>query len=422
MLPCTTVSSRQAFADERLSPLNVYVSAKHILGCLSAKDLARAALVCKIWNDIAREWMTSAHAANATLWEWKALAEAIGQHRDAIVIDRTITAREFVEWRRDKEREFAEWRATNAQALSDLQDKSTYHVWFTMWQPLGHDPYLPSEVGHIPNRLAGCTALFPKWVEDNEIAIRKVDHFFLSDWSLTFFPDEMRALSNLRFIDCHDNLLTTFPQVIGSFTALEKLDLSFNRLTSISSSINNLIHLKELCLNNNRLTSLPEPLALTRLKQLELNENNIASLPESLGNLVKLKNLSCNGNRLSSIPQSIGMLTHLQILSFDNNRLSSIPESIGRLSNLRGLSCGHNRLHSIPEAIGNLTRLEVLLFNDNRISSLPLSIGNLTTLEELDMRENQIPSLPDSIRTLENFMHWVQAARLQTKANFLSGL
>jgi len=106
-----------------------------------------------------------------------------------------------------------------------------------------------------------------------------------------------------------------------------ELDLEGNELTFLPDWIGNLTNLKYLCLECNKLTSLPDWIGnLTNLKELNLRWNRLTFLPESIGNLTNLETLNLRGNLLTSLPESIGNLTNLKELNLRYNKLTSLPE------------------------------------------------------------------------------------------------
>jgi internalin A len=117
-------------------------------------------------------------------------------------------------------------------------------------------------------------------------------------------------------LNCSDNKLTFLPDLIGYLINLKVLNCSFNKLTFLPESIGNLINLKELDCCNNQLRSLPESIGeLINLKELHFTNNELTFLPESIGNLSNLNNLFCLNNQIKELPESIINLKNIDYIS-----------------------------------------------------------------------------------------------------------
>jgi len=71
------------------------------------------------------------------------------------------------------------------------------------------------------------------------------------------FPDALRELASLRFLDLSDNSMYELPDSVSNLRSLECLLLAFNLLKRLPDSICYLANLRQLWLGNNRLRSLP---------------------------------------------------------------------------------------------------------------------------------------------------------------------
>jgi len=169
-----------------------------------------------------------------------------------------------------------------------------------------------------------------------------------------------------------------------------RLDFSHRHLSYLPESIGRLTNLRTLDLGNAGLYSLPKSIGrLTNLQELFLWDNKLTSLPKSIGNLKNLNELDLGYNKLTSLPESIGNLTGLWELDLINNNLTSLPESIGKLKDLERLNLEDNKLKSLPESFGNLTKLQFLNLGSNKLIFLPKSFKNLNSDIEIEYNNNK---------------------------------
>ena len=111
-------------------------------------------------------------------------------------------------------------------------------------------------------------------------------------------PQELRDLG-VTSLDQTELILnykgvSYIPESIGMLTNLKKLDLRHNNLTSLPASIGNLRNLGKLWLEANSLTSIPDSIGnLTNLRELDLRWNaNLNYIPQSV---LRLRN---NGTKV----------------------------------------------------------------------------------------------------------------------------
>nr|WP_289057471.1 leucine-rich repeat domain-containing protein [uncultured Psychrobacter sp.] len=214
----------------------------------------------------------------------------------------------------------------------------------------------------------------------NRAGLLALEKIFISKDKISFLPENIGKLSNLKSFTIWYCPLTTLPNSIGDLSSLEILDVATNELDSLPESIGNLKNLRELRVSGNKLDS----------------------LPESIGNLKNLQHFGALSDNLSSLPETLGDLSNLQYLDIRENKLDSLPESIGNLKNLKSLYVSDNKFNSLPEVIGSLSSLEVLGTRGNNLASLPESIGNLNNLKSLDVSNNNFVSPPEIIGSLNS--------------------
>ena len=108
-------------------------------------------------------------------------------------------------------------------------------------------------------------------------------------------------LSNFYFINTRNKRITYIPEEIGYLSNLKELGLGGNQIKEIPESIGNLSNLKKLYLSKNQIREIPESIGnLSNLKKLYLRNNQIKKIPESIGNLSNLQRLDLGGNPLSN--------------------------------------------------------------------------------------------------------------------------
>ncbi|XP_021753173.1 MDIS1-interacting receptor like kinase 2-like [Chenopodium quinoa] len=220
----------------------------------------------------------------------------------------------------------------------------------------------------------------------------------------TLYAFNFSSLSNLTFLDLHDNnLFGNIPSSISNLTKLTSLHLGNNQFTGklplelgkmttltylnfinnflsghIPSSLGNLTSLSHLIVGNNRFVgTIPPKLGnLVSLKELRINLNNLTGpLPPSIGNLRGLKVLSVYGNKLSgSIPKEFDNLTNLTLCFFSNNTISgSLPAKLCQGGILQDFCASNNRFSgTVPKGLKNCTSLTRLRLDRNHF------VGNIT--------------------------------------------
>ena len=208
--------------------------------------------------------------------------------------------------------------------------------------------------------------------------------------NLTFIPESIGQLKNIKSLCLTNSSIAKVPDFMGNLQSLEVLNLSHNRIETVSSSIGK----------------------LTNLKELNLGGNMIKTIPQSIGNLKKLEVL-CLGrkaysytvpnNRFTELPSSISDFTQLKKLVLNDCEISTLPESFGMLVNLEHLDLGGCRDFSkLPEDLGGLQKLTFLSLINTKISSLPVSIGELNSLEELVLVRCEFTQSISSLNKLTN--------------------
>ena len=105
---------------------------------------------------------------------------------------------------------------------------------------------------------------------------------FLSNCGLKGFPQALREVKGVEFLDLNNNKIREIPNWIGSLSLLEGINLRGNQLRTLPPQIGSLKRLVGLYLSNNKLEALPESLRSLKLEALDLQDNPRLGLPESI--------------------------------------------------------------------------------------------------------------------------------------------
>ncbi|KAK8563937.1 hypothetical protein V6N13_005843 [Hibiscus sabdariffa] len=219
----------------------------------------------------------------------------------------------------------------------------------------------------------------------------------LASCNLTKFPEFLRNLSNLAYLDLSSNQIHgEIPSWIWE-TRLEHLNLSLNFLVELERPSHINPYMLVLDLHGNQLQG-KIPFFPPNAIYLDYSNNNFSSVipPEIGDSLWSAFFVSLSGNNFhGSIPKSICNSSDLFVLDLSNNSLSgSIPQClIAQMRESLGvLNLKQNNLSGIisdtfPENCG----LQTLDLNQNRLGGkVPKSLANCRMLEVLDVGNNHI--------------------------------
>ena len=149
------------------------------------------------------------------------------------------------------------------------------------------------------------------------------------------FTIKDKYVEKLNLINCN---LKEFPDYIKNLSRINYLNLSLNKIKKLNDDIGYITSLEVLVLDWNKLTFLHENIGnLENLIEFTLSRNQLTSIPESIGNLISLKKIFLEDNNLRQLPESVNKLSSLEILNLSNNNLSSFPESVLELPSLKEL-------------------------------------------------------------------------------------
>mmetsp|Transcript_4878 Transcript_4878/g.11665 ORF Transcript_4878/g.11665 Transcript_4878/m.11665 type:complete len:378 (+) Transcript_4878:394-1527(+) len=230
-----------------------------------------------------------------------------------------------------------------------------------------------------------------------------------------------RIQERLKHIKLANRGLTFVPQFVLEVSDVKSIDLGYNKITVLPSDLTlSCFHtLKSLVLWNNLLVSLPpEIVRCTNLTDLKLGNNHLPNLPEHLGRLTSLNKLDVSGNRITIVPSTLSHLVDLSLLDFSRNSLSMYPDDqLWTLTNLAELYLGSNQLTELPLAAACLNNLRVFNASGNRLTDVEPDIIKLPAMQELYLSDNSIRQLPGAC-----WRHATNLTILDLGANALTNL
>ena len=192
--------------------------------------------------------------------------------------------------------------------------------------------------------------------------------------------------------------VTELPKSFQSLDQLTSLEILGAKLTYAPDFIGELRNLRTLNLSANEIEKLPESIGkLRKLEALELSGNKIAKLPESIGGLKNLRLLDLISNVLEELPISIGNLKNLEELRLHGNKILGLPKTIKSLRNVKKIYLSDNPFERLPEEVAELKNLEVLDLLRTKIKRLPNNLHTLPKLKRIDVRLTPIKDLPKEL-------------------------
>ncbi|KAG7573389.1 Leucine-rich repeat [Arabidopsis suecica] len=207
------------------------------------------------------------------------------------------------------------------------------------------------------------------------------------------FPNILRALENLEYIDLSNNVINgEIPEWLWRLPRLGTMDTRNNSFNGFQGSPQVLINssLRMLYLDSNNFEgALPDlPLSI-RSFSAELNSFE-GEIPLSICNRSSLVALVLAYNNLSGpIPQC---LSNLAVMYLRNNNFEgSIPDVFSAGASLRTLDVGFNRLTGkLPRSLVNCSSLKFLSVINNIIEdTFPFWLKALPNLQVLTLRSNR---------------------------------
>ncbi|KAK8563930.1 hypothetical protein V6N13_005851 [Hibiscus sabdariffa] len=224
-----------------------------------------------------------------------------------------------------------------------------------------------------------------------------VTYLNLASCNLTKFPEFVKNLSNLYYLDLSSNRIHgEIPSWIWK-PRLVYLNLSLNFLVGFERPLLISPYMIELDLHCNQLQG-KIPFFPLRALYLDYSNNNFSSvIPPEIDDFLQFAYfLSLSGNNIhGSIPESICNNSVLAVLDLSNNSLSgSIPQCLmtEMSMSLGVLNLKQNNLSGvISDTFPENCRLQTLDLNQNRLGGkVPKTLANCRMLEVLDLGNNHI--------------------------------
>lgn len=249
------------------------------------------------------------------------------------------------------------------------------------------------------------------------------DSLTLSGRGLSFIPQEITTLHQVRALDLSFNKLNQIPEGFEKLSSLEILNLSGNEFFDFPSPSNLPPNLKKIILRENKLKSidLRDQQTLDKLLYLDLEDNEITSFYYSSSTQGELREVNLRGNKvidlwiennpfleslilsrngIKTLATHFSSLNSLKRVLLDHNALRDIPQFVFDAYNIEFLNLSSNKIYLLSPSLTNLLSLERLLLNENEICELPTNFSRLSKLEELQISNNQIKHLPREISRL----------------------
>ncbi|CDY12185.1 BnaC04g12150D [Brassica napus] len=293
---------------------------------------------------------------------------------------------------------------------------------------------------------------------------------YLSSCRISEFPNILKILKNLEFIDLSTNRIKgKVPQWLWSLPRLHTVALSNNFLNGFAGpaevSVNSSV--KILAMQQNRFEGTIPILPLSINIFSAQGNRFTGSIPLSICDYKSITHLLLPYNNLTGrIPQCLSNVTFLQMLDVAYNRLTGkLPRSLVNCSSLQmnedealytefhrsnyrrkedgeiytfaiqrsnhgankspyaTIDFSGNKLEGqIPESIGVLKALIALNLSNNAFTGhIPLSLSNLGKLESLDLSRNQLSgTIPNGIASL-SFLEYIDVSHNQLKGEIPKG-
>ncbi|XP_071726867.1 receptor-like protein Cf-9 homolog [Rutidosis leptorrhynchoides] len=226
----------------------------------------------------------------------------------------------------------------------------------------------------------------------NRYANPGVGALYLAFCNVKVFPESLRAMKDLRYLDLSNNLIRgDIPEwavEIGG-NGLIGLDLSNNSITGLPQLLWEGLHY--MYLKSNTIQGrFPRSICnMSNLRYLDISNNSFGGvIPSCVGDVtISAITINLGNNRFQgTIPNVYENCGQLEGLFLNGNRLDGeIPRSLSKCRFLKVLDIGNNHLNgTFPGWLGDLPKLQVLILKSNKLSG---SIVASSTVE------SQFPSL-----------------------------
>ncbi|KAF3556936.1 hypothetical protein F2Q69_00017109 [Brassica cretica] len=237
-------------------------------------------------------------------------------------------------------------------------------------------------------------SISPASLDDTNLDIPiNMEILLLQGCGITEFPNIIKILEKLVFIDLSDNIIKgEVPQWLWKLPRLNAVFLSNNSFNGFQGPVDVLVNssVKNLFMEKNRFGGAIPILPLSINAFFVSGNSFTGSLPLSICNYRSLTQLMLGYNSLTgSIPQCLSNLKFLNLRK--NNFEGSIPDAFHISSSLRSLDVGHNLLTGkLPRSLQNCSSLEFLVADHNSIKdTFPFWLKALPNLQVLILSSNK---------------------------------
>lgn len=189
-----------------------------------------------------------------------------------------------------------------------------------------------------------------KFIEENGLddeifQLTCLNYLSISKTCLKQLSPKFGNLVNLTNLVLHNNQLTALPEEIQALTKLKFFDVSNNQIEEMPLSISNLSELESLNVSVNKLGSFPPVNAMKSLHIFNVAHNCLQELPEGIfdPSLVHLSNIVAGNNEIEKLSPDVTNLPHLNQLDLSNNKLKEVPAELSECPKLKELNLKGNK-------------------------------------------------------------------------------
>ncbi|KAH0886618.1 hypothetical protein HID58_062714 [Brassica napus] len=269
-------------------------------------------------------------------------------------------------------------------------------------------------------------SLSPASLDTNLDIPANLEYLQLSDCGMNEFPNILKNLEKLEFIDFSNNRIKgKVPEWLWNLPRLDTVIVSYNLINGFEGPVEEVLvnsSLKILYLDNNYFEG-SIPILPLSINMLDVRYNRFTgSVPLSICNCRSLTHLWLPYNNLTGpIPQCLSNLTILNLRK--NNFEGSIPDAFYIGASLKTLDVGHNLLIGrLPSSLQNCSSLEFLVVDHNMIEDkFPFwlkALPNFAKLRIFEIADNKFTgSLPPRY-----FVHWKASSITMNEDGGLCGL
>ncbi|KAG2285832.1 hypothetical protein Bca52824_045436 [Brassica carinata] len=237
-------------------------------------------------------------------------------------------------------------------------------------------------------------SLSPASLDTNLDIPANLEYLQLSDCGMNEFPNILKNLEKLEFIDFSNNRIKgKVPEWLWNLPRLDTVIVSYNLINGFEGPVEEVLvnsSLKILYLDNNYFEG-SIPILPLSINMLDVRYNRFTgSVPLSICNCRSLTHLWLPYNNLTGpIPQCLSNLTILNLRK--NNFEGSIPDAFYIGASLKTLDVGHNLLTGkLPRSLQNCSSLEFLVVDHNMIEDkFPFWLKALPNLQVLVLSSNK---------------------------------